>query len=238
VQRGISLEDAAVDTCIRASHLRALEDDEPPKDYPGPVYTRFFLREYAEYLELDEEPLLAAFDRTIPAEQVQPLELASPRREPPGWAITAIVSTLVLILILVVSRSADRHVAPGAGAAAAPPPVVAAPVLAAGVATSLPSDPPGTLGSPTPNGSEGIHAVITVTAPCWVMAIVDGEPTTGRTVPAGDTVRLRAHRSIELRLGNAGGAVLRVNGDRYPTGPDGQVRRISLAWRHGELVAV
>jgi cytoskeleton protein RodZ len=238
LQRGISLEEAAANTCIRASHLRALEDDEPPKDYPGPVYARFFLREYAEYLELDDGPLLTAFDRAVPEELIQPLqEPAVVRREPPGWAITAIVSSLILVVVLVLTHSGGapgRPVAPAETAAAALP---AAPASSLGVAhTPLRGD--AIESSPaTPRGPEGIHTVITTSAPCWILAVIDGDPLAGRTYPAGDTVRLRARHSIDLELGNAGGAALHVNGERFPTGADGQVARISFGWRHGELIA-
>jgi hypothetical protein len=238
VQRGISLEDAATDTCIRASHLRALEDDEPPKDYPGPVYARFFLREYAEYLELDDGPLLTAFDRAVPEELVQPLqEPTVVRREPPGWAVTAIVSSLILVVVLVLTHSGEapgRPVAPAATAAGALP---GAPSSFLGVAHG-PLDGDAIESPPaTPSGSEGIHAVITITAPCWILAVIDGVPHTGRTYPAGDTLRLRARHSIDLQMGNAGGAVLHVNGERFPTGSDGQVARLSFGWRQGELIA-
>ncbi len=59
-RKGITLDQAAADTRIREKFLKALEDS----DYhalPGTVYTRGFLRNYAEYLTLDSEELVVLF---------------------------------------------------------------------------------------------------------------------------------------------------------------------------------
>jgi cytoskeletal protein RodZ len=71
-RKGITLEQAAGDTRIREKFLKALED----ADYrilPGPVYTRGFLRNYAEYLDLETDELLTLYHHESgrPAEPVQ-----------------------------------------------------------------------------------------------------------------------------------------------------------------------
>ena len=50
-KKGITLEQAASDTRIREKFLKALEDSDY-QTLPGAVYTKGFLRNYAEYLEL------------------------------------------------------------------------------------------------------------------------------------------------------------------------------------------
>src|ERR1700694_5178892 len=55
--RGLTIEQVASATRIRAEHLRALESDEPER-LPAAVYAKGYLRAYALYLGLDPEPLV------------------------------------------------------------------------------------------------------------------------------------------------------------------------------------
>ena len=61
-KKSITLEQAAADTRIREKFLAALEDGDY-KLLPGAVYTKGFLRNYAEYLDLDTEELIALYQR-------------------------------------------------------------------------------------------------------------------------------------------------------------------------------
>ena len=56
--RGVSLAEAAGETCITSSYLAALENDEPVSAFPAPAYARFFVREYAQYLGLDGDEMV------------------------------------------------------------------------------------------------------------------------------------------------------------------------------------
>ncbi|HET8570198.1 MAG TPA: helix-turn-helix domain-containing protein [Candidatus Limnocylindria bacterium] len=57
---GITLEQAAEDTRIREKFLRALESGDH-QGLPGAVYTKGFLRNYADYLGLDADELVALY---------------------------------------------------------------------------------------------------------------------------------------------------------------------------------
>ncbi|HEX4744340.1 MAG TPA: helix-turn-helix domain-containing protein [Candidatus Limnocylindria bacterium] len=57
---GLTLEQAAEDTRIREKFLRALENGDY-QTLPGAVYTKGFLRNYAEYLDLDPDALILQF---------------------------------------------------------------------------------------------------------------------------------------------------------------------------------
>jgi hypothetical protein len=83
-----------------------------------------------------------------------------------------------------------------------------------------------------------LSALITTSRECWVMAVADGTIVLHETVPANETVRLRATRRLELRLGDAGAARLLVNGRPIATGGRGDVADISFAWRGGSLIRV
>lgn len=220
--RGESLEQVARATSIRETYLQALEEGGSSfEPYPGRVYGRFFLREYAEHLGLQPEPLLRAFDRDgEPVLSEPPGPIGRRQPHPRRWAIGA---ALVLFAALVGGALLRR-----------PTP-----------AALSPSNPPATVSSaPTPTRSPvvpprltGVHAVITISAPSWVQASVDGRAViAGETLPPGRVVRLNGSRRVDLTLGNAGGVRLVVNGRRFATGGSGDVLRVSFAWRDGRLV--
>jgi cytoskeletal protein RodZ len=58
--RGVTLEEISSSTKIGIRFLRAIEAEEFAK-LPGGIFTRSFIRAYARYLGLDEEPILAEY---------------------------------------------------------------------------------------------------------------------------------------------------------------------------------
>ncbi|MSQ37231.1 MAG: DUF4115 domain-containing protein [Chloroflexi bacterium] len=78
-RKGIVLVQAADDTRIRLKFLRALEDGDH-NALPGAVYTKGFLRNYAEYLDLDPQDLMAAYnaERGVTVEPVRTFEPIRP----------------------------------------------------------------------------------------------------------------------------------------------------------------
>jgi hypothetical protein len=72
---------------------------------------------------------------------------------------------------------------------------------------------------------------------CWVVAVADGatvEP--GTTLEAGARVVFHADQILALELGSAGAVHLEVNGETIRTGSIGEVVRLELRWKHGEVV--
>jgi hypothetical protein len=226
--RGETLEQASRFTRIRPTYLRDLEHGDPGsfEPYPGRVYGRFFLREYASHLGLDPEPLVRRFDE---AAAPTPVRLPEPKRvartpHPRRWAVGA---TLLLIALLVAGSLATRD--------RREPDVGAVPPPSAVVDPQPPSQEP--LTQP-PAGDTSVRAVIELSRDCWILAVVDGETVLEETVPAGKTVRLRADRRMELRLGDAGAADLTVNGRSVRTGASGAIVDLAFALRDGRVVSV
>lgn len=217
-----TLVDASRWTCVRTRYLVALEGNHPVDEFPGRIYARFFLKEYAEHLELDPEPLLRSFDRAGNAAAVSDLEpMLVPPRHRPRWGLAAIVSCMFLIAIAALSIMRSSNEAPAG-------------VLGAG-ATDVPSAPayagePRSATSPTP-----LHAMLTMRAACWIEATVDGRGRPAKTYPPGSTLVYRARHALQLWLGNAGGVSLSVNGRRVTTGSSGQPVQLSFTWRDGAV---
>ena len=74
---GVTMEQAAEDTRIRTKFLQAIESGDY-QSLPGTVYTKGFLRNYADYLNLDPEEMLALYTGerggTEPARSFAPMK--------------------------------------------------------------------------------------------------------------------------------------------------------------------
>jgi transcriptional regulator with XRE-family HTH domain len=221
--RGLTLAEAAGATNLRESFLESLERDDPLEAFPAPVYERFFLREYARFLGVQEEPLIEALEARLGT--VEPtLEVPPPAVPPPkrwvGKLLVAAAAGGVIFLGLTSLRSnpAPRPVATGGPSAA----------------TTI-APPTSPKPSATPAHYNGIQAALRFSAPCWVRASVDGKVLSARTYAPRSSVSFRGQRTVELVLGNAGGVDLRINGKRVRTGGDGQVVTLFFAWKDGRV---
>ena len=230
VHRGETLEQAAHFTRIQIPYLRALEHDDASvfDPFPGMTYARYFLRDYAEHLGIDPTPLVRRFDSEVTAPPVLPT-VAPPRtrRPRPGrWAIGGLV-----VLIALLAASAAWSKGSLRDSAAQAPPSLAS---SAGV--------PGAVvpASPTDQGPPPAHRIVavmrTADRPSWVQVTVNGAVVREQTVPAGTTLRFKATRTFEIRLGDAGAVVLTIDGKRVPTGSAGAVTDLSFALRNGRVV--
>jgi hypothetical protein len=224
-RRKITLEAAAEATRLPRKALVALEASGAPEDLPEPPYDRYFLREYARYLGLDERPLLAVLDPPDDSEldiATEYLAALAPARRWPVWLLVA--GSVAALLTLAIFRLAPDGSRPGDQLAAGGHAVTQAP-RSQSPATTAPAAPEG----------HGVAAVLRLSANCWIQATVDGRTIAGKTVGSGTTLRYRAGQTLDLVLGNGGGVRLMVNGHEVPTGSDGQVVRLSFAWANGRL---
>ncbi|MDD4701478.1 MAG: DUF4115 domain-containing protein [Desulfovibrio sp.] len=116
-----------------------------------------------------------------------------------------------------------------AGRAAAP----AAPGTPATPAAPASSATPATLGAAataTQPPTAGPHKlIITATEECWVHSSADNSDIRQFSLRKGDTFALTFNKSLELKLGNAGGVRLRYDGEELPpAGTRGQVRTLTF----------
>ena len=224
--RGLTVSDAAKGTRIAERYLRALEANASLEEFPAPVYARSFLRAYAEFLDLETQGIVRRFDEDHPVHDeqiIEPLPDPRPRRRVVAGALA--VASLLALLSMAVARL---------GSESEPGPETASPSPVAAAASPGPSSierPP-----PMPR-IEGIRATLQLGDRCWVVAVADGatvEP--GTTLEAGARVVFHADQILALELGSAGAVHLEVNGQKIRTGSIGEVVRLELRWKHGEVV--
>jgi transcriptional regulator with XRE-family HTH domain len=227
--RGESLEQASRATRVRESYLQALEEDEQSFDpYPGRVYARFFLREYAEYLGLNAEPLLRRFDHdALPAlAALPPTSLFRRAPRPKRWAVAA----LVVLVAMLASAAAFNRFGPEPAASSS-----------AGPRHHLASSAPPkqeTGHSATPPRITRIDAVITIVGlgRSWIKVTADGTTVFEQTRSGPLTLRFHANRTLELTLGSGGAVQLEVGGKTIPTGAVGEVQDFAWTIRNGRLI--
>ena len=92
--RGVELERAARDTKIRARYLAALEAGDF-KELPGAVYTKGFLRNYAQYLGLDPDVVVAHYRRELGGRTAERVSLVAKTLRAPRAGLTLTPGLLV-----------------------------------------------------------------------------------------------------------------------------------------------
>jgi cytoskeletal protein RodZ len=237
-QRRVSIDRAAEQTRIKADYLMRMESDE--FDFLAPAYVRGFLRTYARFLRVSEEPLIEEFDRRYgrarsDTSQIVALERrtkSAPREKLPmsSWAVAAALAAVFLVVLGVIGmvsapeedRSGDRVASIEDRATPAPeesetqtPEATPSPTVTAS---------PTPTATPTDGGAlaltEGIEVdVVASSGACWVQTYTDGGPTpvfTG-TIPLGSTETFTAEESMTLVLGFPQGVELVVNGTNIGT---------------------
>jgi cytoskeletal protein RodZ len=234
---GASLAEAERETRINRRYLAALEQEDASA-MPAAVYTRGFIRTYAAYLGLNPESMLDLYgeqEALVDRVDIRPIpaEIDAPRSFP--LRPVAVLASLIAIMLLAVYlwgqytsflENVDRiDTAPttraptqviGAARTPSPSPVTAPagpPVLA-----------PGGSPSPAPAVPErGLVVDARVVERTWMEVWVDGRSVMAETVQPGFTRSFTAEQQVRMRVGNAAGVQVVVNGTTQgPLGVQGQ----------------
>jgi cytoskeletal protein RodZ len=226
LDRGASLADAEAETHIRRKYLEALEAE----DYaalPPMVYTRGFIRTYARYLGLDPEGTLDLFGPGRVREERMAIRAATPQLTPTRPVsmrlFTAIAGVVLIGLLLAYLWTQYTSFVESLGQAEQP--AVARTAVASpqggGQPTAAPAPVQPTSAPPPTNAApeQGIVLETRVTERTWMEVWVDGSSQLQATLQAGQTRSFNANQSIRMRVGNAGGVQVTINGQ--PQGPLG-----------------
>jgi cytoskeletal protein RodZ len=98
-KKGITLDQAAADTRIREKFLKALEDADY-QSLPGAVYTKGFLRNYAGYLDLDQDDMVVMFHQERGTVAADPARTFEPMRPIMGRSLIFTPAVLVPVVLL------------------------------------------------------------------------------------------------------------------------------------------
>lgn len=201
-ERGLTIQQAATATRIRAHYLSALESDEFER-LAAPVYAKGHLRTYARYLGLDPEPLVGM----LRTETQDPRRLLSIGKLAvrPRMVLTApaLAAASLVVLAGAFTGYAWRQIQ------ADQRPVVTSPA-AQPAAVALSGTPPP---SPTP-ALRPIVVGVHVTDEVWINVFVDGRPQyadAGKTLPAGSVVYFSGV-DVKITSGKAAATFISVDG--------------------------
>jgi len=207
--RGITLDEAARDTKLRAEQLLALEA-ESFDELGDPVYARAMLRTYAQYLGLRPERVVSVYAKH--ADEVAP-------PEPPG-KLGRVERGLAA------SRIRDNQRCLLVAAAVVLVGLIAVGLVSRGGATpeaTIETPSFGAVTSPTGSAAPGVEVVITATGPVEVTAVIDGAAQDPTTLRPGESMSLRATEELQLSADDGGAIELTVDGrDTGAAGRRGQ----------------
>lgn len=247
LDKSVSVAEAARDTRIRRSYLEALEaEDYGP--LPPPVYTRGFLRTYAEYLGLNPQAMVELYQPTArrePSPTLRPAvpHLAIPRQIPVRPLLYGLGGIgFVLMVGFAWNWYQDvQHTLnqgdPRLTRLGTPTPIGArlpTPIPIA-LATASPTPVPTLEPTPEPTVSptpviDGILVEFRTSAPVYVEAAVDGKQIFAERLAAGTERQLPlAQTSVIMRTSNGAAVDLTVNGAHQD--PRTATDPIELTWQ-------
>ena len=215
-QAGLSVTQVSQQTRIRESIIRDIEQDDFSQ-CGGDFYARGHVRGIAGAVGIDPVPLISAYDTehgppgTIRAADVfepsRPVKMRERRRSP---SLSMIVGVVLLAIIgFGIYRLVSDN---GPGKPAAAP---AHPATASVKASARPTP------SPAPT-SDDVVIKVTATEDCWVqLTSSDGTQLYMGVIQAGASMKWTEKQAVDVRLGNPGGVILTVNGQRQ--NPDSTV---------------
>jgi cytoskeleton protein RodZ len=232
---GLSVDDISAKTRLRATVVRAIEDD----DFSlcgGDFYARGHIRTLAGLVGLDPAPLLAEYDATIgtnddgPATtQLYETEVSgraitrTAQKRAPHWGLAAVAMTLVAIIIFAVIGLTNRGgkgapaqaiAPPVAASTSSPPPTSPSPAPIASAPAASPLETPTEVAPSTAVAEVGVHIVLLVTTKkCWVEALSSTDQVLYQGVlNPGESRTWDDPQRLSLHLGNAPATDLTVNG--------------------------
>lgn len=236
MERGLSFADVDAALHVRERYLQALETD----DYaalPPNVYTRALIREYARYLGINPAEIL---DRGLPMrpQDRNPIRPAiQPLEKPPLVSLKAVATVGVIAMCTGLfmylyaqynsfAQSVELRQPTGLQALATPGGRnISSPLL-----TLFPTVTLGPPPTPQPSATpiSGLVVQTRMLERSWLQVWVDNRPVLAENVPAGATRTFAADEGIRMRVGNAGGVDVTVNGDRQGRlGSAGQALEVS-----------
>jgi cytoskeleton protein RodZ len=208
-ERGLTIEQAASATRIRAEHLNALESDKTER-IAAPVYARGYLRTYATYLGLEPEPLMAMLNAPR-ADPRRALGIRGMSGRPRIVMTGPVIAAAGLILLAsAFTYYAWRQIESDQRLGSTPP----------GSALAVATAPSSPVPTPAPQ-ARPIVVGVQVTDTVWINVIVDGKALysdAGKILPAGSQVYFTG---VDIKITSGKAAVTFITIDGRSVGPMG-----------------
>ena len=228
---GLSIEDLSASTNIRGSLLREMESDLF-SNCGGETYARGHIRNIATKLGVDPLIFIAAFeeeqmqvDRSMQDLLVEKGVMKEPQEaRKVSWKVLATISMSSLLVVavaqIIISNTSSLDI---------PEPIAttsesASPTTSASASEATPTE------EATVSTGTGVELVITATrAKSWLfVSDASGRTLFSGQVARGTTKTFSTDLSLNVKVGNAGGVDLTVNGKPVdPIGADGEVVSVS-----------
>jgi cytoskeletal protein RodZ len=255
LDKGVSLDDAARETRIRRSYLEALEGEDLAA-LPPPVYTRGFLRTYAEYLGLNAQAMVDLYQPVVRREPTPTLRPANPHvslpRSIPVRPVLYSLGGLAFVLLFGVAwnwyQDAQRTLNQTDASLRLQARLGTPTPIGARLPTSIPAVLPTATLEPTPEPTlaptqaptaeptaaptpvDGILVEFKTSAKVYVEAAVDGKQVVAETVAAGTDRQLPiAQTSVIMRTSNGSAVDITVNGAHQD--PQTATDPVELSWQ-------
>ena len=228
---GLSIEDLSASTNIRGSLLREMESDSF-SNCGGETYARGHIRNIATKLGVDPLIFIAAFeeeqmqvDRSMQDLLVEKGVMKEPQEaRKVSWKVLATISVSSLFIVglaqIIISNTSSLDI---------PEPIAtasesASPTTSASASEATPTE------EATVSTGTGVELVITATrAKSWLfVSDASGRTLFSGQIARGTTKTFSTDLSLNVKIGNAGGVDLTVNGKSVePIGADGEVVSVS-----------
>ncbi len=237
----ISLREVSKNTRVREQILRAIEEDQSDL-LPPATYVKGFLLAYARYLRLDPNDVLLRYEKGLRREPAAPPSLQPPTRRqkvPPAqpskpkqkalwntshmWVVVGVIVASFALFYFFSPFSSKPPIEPRPENSVVEKPPVA-PFSPAPATTRAPegkpvveerkpatSSPPVTATLPVQE-KKALSLQMKAAEETWASLQVDEQPEKEMTFKPGDGVSAQASNRIRMKIGNAGGLDLTLNG--------------------------
>lgn len=256
---GLDLDKIAQDTKISVRSLELIESNQFEK-LPGGVFAKSFVRQYARAVGVNPEEMVSELEKMLaPKPEPVPgaqgaswePEVSLPRVSRWGagsrFRSSSSLPSLALVVLVMLACSGaytwwqKSRKAPAAAAETVDTAQPQKPVETAAVPAPAPAPAPDSV-APAPtrqtvsgtvtadNATGALNIALTAEEATWVRATANGKVVFSGVIQPKETKALSAGDTVTLRIGNAGGVAISLNGKAIPAvGPKGQVRTVQLS---------
>ena len=242
-RQGLSVKDIEKGTSIRALYIESIENGDFSQ-LPGEVYTKGFIRNYANFLKMDADAMVKRYmEENHPEKAAAQAEQetvneektvkAEPVKEKTSFATGSDFrdrvekshknQNMLLLAVLVLLVGAGVFYMLNSGSES--PAKTTAPVQnTSQQAKNTKAEQQASTTAETPKKAEGVEIVAKLSDNCWTQVKADGKTIFEGTLQKGKTETWKAKEKLVITAGNAGAIELKINGkESGKMGDRGQV---------------